>query len=74
MFCAEREWLSWTNSLGDPQLGELVLPVGLGEEAALVTVFDELDQDRPVQLGLQSAHVPVFLTRFRCRRVRPVAM
>ena len=42
--------------LSDPELAELVLPIGLEEEAASIAVDDRLDQDRAVQPCGQRAH------------------
>ena len=47
---AEREWLSWTNSSRDAELGEHVRARGLEEEAALVAVHGRLEEDRALEV------------------------
>ena len=47
----EREWLSWTNAVGDRRPRPRVRAVGLHEEAALVAVHGGREQDEAVEAG-----------------------
>ena len=49
----EREWLSWTNSPPTPSSRQASALKRLDQEAALVAVDLGLEQDEPVELGLQ---------------------
>ena len=52
----EREWLSWTNSVGTPCGRPRVGAERLDEEAALVAVDGGREQDEAVESGRKSLH------------------
>jgi hypothetical protein len=40
----------------DPELGERAAPIGLQEEATLVSVHDRLQEHRALELGFEPLH------------------